>query len=245
MVDPRRRQLYEFRNILRSHRFMGYFRFHRSKQILPGVRLNLAKNGPSVSLGVKGARMNVGPQGIRTTVGVPGSGLSYVFQQSWGSKTSRTASQTDPLAFMDAMNLAEKQAFFTAQLKGKSIPRLQAERLAFEEAIACHTEQLSEPEQADFEWMRTQYQRAIVTKWRDFGLAFLAVVVAAGSVPLATETQNYSLLWAFFVAPIVFAISPPGRRSPLMLLAAILSTAGVFVIGVIALVIWILVVRPG
>jgi Protein of unknown function (DUF4236) len=223
---------------------MGYFRFHRSKQILPGVRLNLGKNGPSVSLGVKGAWMNVGPQGIRTTVGVPGSGLSYIFRQSSGGKAPRTASQADPLAFMDAMNLAEKQAFFTAQLKGKSIPRLQAERLAFEEAIACHTEPLSEPEQADFEWMRAQYQRAIVTKWRDFGFAFFAVVVATGSVPLALDTQNYSLLWAFLVAPIAFAISPSGRRSPLMLLAAILIAAGIFVVGVIALVIWILAVRP-
>jgi hypothetical protein len=226
---------------------MGYFRFHRSKRILPGVRLNLAKNGPSVSLGVKGARVNVGPQGVRTTVGVPGSGLSYISRQSSGgkAKASRTASQAYPLAFMDAMSLAEKRAFVTAQLKGKSVPRLQAERLAFEEVIAGHTEPLSEPEQADFEWMRAQYHRAIVTKWRDFGFAFLAVVAATGSVPLAMETQNYSLLWAFIGVPIAFAISPPGRRSPFMLLAAILTAAGLFVVGVIALVIWILVVHPG
>lgn len=173
---------------------MGYSRFHRSRQILPGVRLNLSKSGPSVSLGVKGATMNVGPQGVRTTVGVPGSGLSYISRQSWGGKASKIASQADPLAFMDAMDPAEKQALFTAQLKGKSIPRLQAERLAFEEAIAAHTEPLSVAEQADFEWMRAQYQQAIVTKWRDFGLAFLATVVAMGSVPLATETQLFTAL---------------------------------------------------
>jgi hypothetical protein len=69
---------------------MGYFRFHRSKQILPGVRLNLAKTGPSVSLGVPGARVNLGPRGARTTVGLPGSGLSYITRSNSGGKTGQS-----------------------------------------------------------------------------------------------------------------------------------------------------------
>ena len=60
------------------------FRYHRSRQIIPGIRLNASKSGVSVSFGAKGARVNVGPKGIRTTVGLPGSGLSYVKQNKWG-----------------------------------------------------------------------------------------------------------------------------------------------------------------
>ncbi len=62
---------------------MGYFRFHRSLKLIPGVRLNLSKTGASVSLGVRGARLNLGPRGVRTTVGIPGSGLSYIHQDGW------------------------------------------------------------------------------------------------------------------------------------------------------------------
>ena len=62
-----------------------YFRFHRAKQILPGVRLNMAKTGPSLSVGPVGARVNVSSQGIRATGSVPGTGLSLIERRSWGS----------------------------------------------------------------------------------------------------------------------------------------------------------------
>ena len=225
---------------------MGYFRFHRSKQILPGVRLNLAKTGPSVSLGVRGARVNLSPQGVRTTVGIPGSGLSYITRSNSGGKAGRSASvadSPDPLAFMDTMSVDEKQALVTAQLMGTSILKLQEQRQAFESVIASQTEPLSESEQADLEWMRTAYQRAITTKWKDFGCACVAVLVAVCSVPVAMTTENYWILWAFIGSPIVWACSPPGRRSPLMLLAAIMSVAGLFIVGVIALIVAILVFK--
>jgi hypothetical protein len=53
------------------------FRFRKSIKLLPGVRLNIGKNGLSASVGVKGASVNVGKRGIRGTVGVPGTGISY------------------------------------------------------------------------------------------------------------------------------------------------------------------------
>ncbi len=59
------------------------FRYHRSRQLFPGVRLNSSKSGLSISLGGKGARVNIGPKGVRSTVGLPGSGMSYVKQASW------------------------------------------------------------------------------------------------------------------------------------------------------------------
>jgi hypothetical protein len=72
---------------------VGYLRFHRSAKLLPGVRLNMAKTGPSISLGVPGAHFNVGVNGTRTTVGVPGTGLSYIERKGFtandaGSKPS-------------------------------------------------------------------------------------------------------------------------------------------------------------
>lgn len=53
------------------------FRFRRSVKLLPGVKLNLSKTGPSVSVGIRGAHETIGKHGIRTTIGLPGSGLSY------------------------------------------------------------------------------------------------------------------------------------------------------------------------
>jgi hypothetical protein len=53
------------------------FRFRRTFKIVPGVRLNLSRSGPSVSLGARGFHYTAGPKGTRTTIGLPGSGLSW------------------------------------------------------------------------------------------------------------------------------------------------------------------------
>jgi hypothetical protein len=53
------------------------FRFYRRKTIVPGVRLNLSRSGPSLSFGVRGAHYTVGPGRRRATVGIPGSGMFY------------------------------------------------------------------------------------------------------------------------------------------------------------------------
>jgi len=52
-------------------------RFHKSLKVLPGVRLNLNKGMPSISLGGKGVTFNISKNGEKTTLGLPGSGLSY------------------------------------------------------------------------------------------------------------------------------------------------------------------------
>ncbi len=52
-------------------------RFHKSLRLIPGLRLNLSKSGPSLSVGGKGLTCNIGSKGSRTTVGLPGLGLSY------------------------------------------------------------------------------------------------------------------------------------------------------------------------
>ena len=53
------------------------FRFRRSIGILPGVRLNLSRSGPSVSIGARGFHYTVGSKGSRVTAGLPGTGLSW------------------------------------------------------------------------------------------------------------------------------------------------------------------------
>ncbi len=53
-------------------------RFRKSISLIPGVRLNLSKNGASsLSVGGKGLTYNIGKKGTRATGSLPGSGLSY------------------------------------------------------------------------------------------------------------------------------------------------------------------------
>ena len=55
------------------------FRFRKSIKILPGVRINLSKNGfSSVSIGRRGATVNIRRDGeSRATIGIPGTGISW------------------------------------------------------------------------------------------------------------------------------------------------------------------------
>lgn len=62
------------------------FRFRKSIKILPGVRINLSKSGPSLSLGGGGATFNVGGRGTRLTLGIPGTGIYYTTQKSLSKK---------------------------------------------------------------------------------------------------------------------------------------------------------------
>ena len=52
------------------------FRFRKSVKLFPGVRINLSKSGPSLSVGGRGHTLNVSKRGTRATVGIPGTGLS-------------------------------------------------------------------------------------------------------------------------------------------------------------------------
>ena len=53
------------------------FRFNRRISIFKGLRLNLSKSGPSVSVGGRGAWLTFGKKGTRATVGIPGTGMSW------------------------------------------------------------------------------------------------------------------------------------------------------------------------
>lgn len=59
-------------------------RFRKSFRLLPGIKLNLSKSGPSLSVGGPGASVNIGSKKTRASVGLPGSGLSYATSRSYG-----------------------------------------------------------------------------------------------------------------------------------------------------------------
>lgn len=53
-------------------------RFRKSITIFPGVKINIGKTGPSLSVGVPGFRKTYHTDGrVTTTVGLPGTGLSW------------------------------------------------------------------------------------------------------------------------------------------------------------------------
>lgn len=62
---------------------MATVRFFRRVHIAPGVRLNLAKRGASLSFGVRGAHVTIGRHGLRRTYGLPGSGIFYTSSRGW------------------------------------------------------------------------------------------------------------------------------------------------------------------
>lgn len=62
-------------------------RFRRSKQIMPGVSVNISKSSAGVRLGGKGAGVTVNTKGqVTTSVGLPGTGVSYTETNKIGNK---------------------------------------------------------------------------------------------------------------------------------------------------------------
>ncbi|PES67282.1 hypothetical protein CN507_13715 [Bacillus cereus] len=91
------------------------FRFHKSKQIAPGIRLNASKKGIGVSIGVKGARISFGPSGTRVTTSIPGTGISYQKQISNKTKNIEELNYQKPIYTpqtmkVDAITIRDSQA---------------------------------------------------------------------------------------------------------------------------------------
>ncbi|MEB8182062.1 MULTISPECIES: DUF4236 domain-containing protein, partial [Enterobacter cloacae complex] len=73
------------------------FRFRKSINIIPGVRLNLSNGAPSLSVGPRGASVSFGSRGTYANLGLPGTGLSYRTRLDRAARSgggNRTA--TDP-----------------------------------------------------------------------------------------------------------------------------------------------------
>jgi hypothetical protein len=53
------------------------FRLFKRIPLIPGLRVNISKSGPSLSIGHRGAWFTIGPRGKRVTVGGLGTGFYY------------------------------------------------------------------------------------------------------------------------------------------------------------------------
>ena len=93
-------------------------RFHRSKQILPGVRLNFSKSGIGISLGKKGMRYSIGPKGDRMTLGIPGTGLSYTTTSSGKSRRSKEVEEEQPVYIPQSTSLTHNPELMIEKLSG-------------------------------------------------------------------------------------------------------------------------------
>lgn len=71
------------------------FRFRRSVQLLPGVRLTFSRSGVSTTIGVRGAGVALGQRGAYAKVGLPGTGLSY------DARLDRPVARQQPLSAVD------------------------------------------------------------------------------------------------------------------------------------------------
>ena len=155
---------------------MAYFRFHKSRSILPGVRVNISKSGPSLTVGPKGMKANIGPQGIRTAVGLPGSGLSAITQTSWKAMgrnpkapSGKDGKVSDDLgqivdAAMDGMTKSEQREFFIKCIQESTLAEVKNQQIAFQAHIDEHISEVDEGDKADIEDMRRIYVDTIATK---------------------------------------------------------------------------------
>ena len=76
----------------------------RSRQIVPGVRLNFSKKGLGLSVGPKHAKISVSPgRRITTNVGIPGTGIRYtkVANAKQQSRVNQKAANGDSFQIED------------------------------------------------------------------------------------------------------------------------------------------------
>lgn len=52
------------------------FRFRNRIRVMPGIYLNIGKNGVSTTIGPRGANINIGKNGVFLNTGIPGTGIS-------------------------------------------------------------------------------------------------------------------------------------------------------------------------
>ena len=69
---------------------VGFFRFRRSINIAPGIKINLNKKSTSLTIGRRGIHTTINGSGVRNTIGFPGSGLSYTSYQKFDNNSVNT-----------------------------------------------------------------------------------------------------------------------------------------------------------
>lgn len=73
------------------------FRYRKSIQLMPGLRMNISHQGIGYSAGVRGARVSVSPSGrVTRTLSLPGTGISHVTTLSPGRSGHPARSRPAP-----------------------------------------------------------------------------------------------------------------------------------------------------
>ena len=101
------------------------FRFRRTISIIPGVRLNLSNNSPSLSIGPRGASITVGSRGTYANLGLPGTGLSYRTRLVQAASKSGSA--------------ARVRAESKEQLRNELLATIEQMEIAMAQVINVHT----------------------------------------------------------------------------------------------------------
>lgn len=97
--------------------------FRKSVNIIPGVKLNLSRSGPSISLGPKGMKYNISSRGTRVRYSIPGTGIYYTknLNNSVSINRNRMNIQSDnglkTLGFFDKLSLTNDEKQFLDGLK--------------------------------------------------------------------------------------------------------------------------------
>lgn len=86
---------------------MGLY-FRKSKKILPGVRINWSKSGPSLSVGPRGAKVSIGKRGTYVSGGIPGTGL-YWRNKIGGKKKTRGTHASSNSSYSQAPSASNSQ----------------------------------------------------------------------------------------------------------------------------------------
>ena len=76
------------------------FRFRKSIQIIPGIKLNIGKNGVSTTIGTRGMSITSGKKGQYINLGIPGTGISY--REKIGSSPTRQSNSEKNIDYFNA-----------------------------------------------------------------------------------------------------------------------------------------------
>jgi hypothetical protein len=163
-------------------------RFRRTMQVIPGLRLNLSRSGPSVSFGPRGLHYTVGTKGTRATVGIPGSGLFWTSYKPYSSGRRSLPSGSPPPPGPSAASAESPPAM---DASAKSFESAEVEQL-----VASSTSELAPHLNA----ARNQWPYHPFVLFA--ALTLLGIAIASGLQPLAIGAFVFgSVAW-----PVIFVL---------------------------------------
>lgn len=192
------------------------FGFFKSKQILPGVRLNMSSSGPSVSFGPRGLKHTIGPRGSRTTLGLPGTGLRYTHHHKKKPKTSepRPREQNAAPAPLPDQDGQDRKAFV------KAVQAFQKGQNS-----ACRKHLSGAGDRSDTFWlMALSFMKE--DKFKEASWAFANALSRPDDIGRLFEECGVSLSGAYPITPEITANFEPEERSTLLLMTEACQAAG-------------------